>query len=98
MDVSGSLTCYFDDIAAIQAVQNNANVGLTNIFAKPSEKAGFIIDLPVLTLTLPGLKVEKDKPIMADITHSASVGTAGHTILYNKFGYLPASAMDNYQF
>lgn len=96
LDVSGSLTCYFDDIAAQQAVANNANVGLANIFAKAGSAGGFILDLPMLTLALPGLKVEKDKPIMADITHSASVGSAGHTILYNKFHYLPASAMDNY--
>lgn len=98
LEVSGSLTCYFDDIAAQQAVFNNANVGLTNIFAKPAAAGGFILDLPMLTLALPGLKVEKDKPIMADITYSASVGTAGHTVLYNKFSYLPASAMDNYAY
>lgn len=93
-DVSGTLTCYFDDIAAQQAVANNANVGLTNIFS--SATGGFIIDLPILTLALPGLKVEKDKPIMADISHNASQGVNGFTLLYNKFSYLPAPALSAY--
>lgn len=94
-DVSGSLTCYFDDVAAQQAVRNNADVGLTNIFAK--QNAGFIIDLPLLTLGLNGLKVEKDKPIMADITQTASPGVNNYTALYNKFPYLPDSAMAAYK-
>jgi hypothetical protein len=94
-DVSGTLTCYFDDIAAQQAVRNNADVGLTNIFAKQNE--GFLIDLPLLTLGLNGLKVEKDKPIMADITQTASPGAQNYTALYNKFHYLPDSAMANYK-
>jgi len=93
-DVSGSLTCYFDDIAALQAVRQNANVGLTNIFAK--ENAGFILDLPLLTLGTKGLKVEQNKPIMADVTHTASPGVENYTTLYNNFTYLPASAMAEY--
>jgi hypothetical protein len=99
-DVSGTLTCYFDDIDAQQAVRNNSDVGLTNIFAK--ENAGFIIDLPLLTLALPGLKVEKDKPIMADIAQTASPRPdplnlgLNYTMLYNTFSYLPASAMADY--
>lgn len=100
-DVSGTLTCYFDDIAAQQAVRNNSDVGLSNIFAK--QLSGFIVDLPLLTIALPGLKVEKDKPVMADITQTASprpdpLGLGlNYTMLYNQFSYLPASAMANYK-
>lgn len=93
-DVSGTLTCYFDDERATQAVRNNADVGLTNIFAKKLQ--GMIFDMPLLTLGGGRLKVEKDKPIMADITHTAAAGSYGSTILYNKFEYLPASAMSDY--
>jgi hypothetical protein len=98
-DVSGTLTCYFDDIAAIQAVRNNTDVGLTNIFAK--QNSGMIIDLPLLTLAMPGVKVEKDKPIMADITQTAAprpdaTNLLYYTALYNQFTYLPASAMADY--
>lgn len=95
LDVSGTVSCYFDDIAAQQAVSNNANVGLTNIFS--GRGAGFILDMPELTLALPGLKVEQDKPIMADVSHNASVGTTGgYTMLYNKFNFLPAPAVAGY--
>ena len=94
-DVSGTLTCYFDDIAAQQAVRNNTDVGLVDIYTKDS--SGMIFDLPLLTLGLNGLKVEKDKPIEADITQSASPGTSNYTLLHNKFSFLPASAMANYQ-
>lgn len=93
-DVSGSLTCYFDDIAAQQAVRDNADVGLINIFAK--KNAGFILDLPLLTLALSGLKVEKDQPIMADINQTASPGALNYTAQYNTFDYLPSSAMADY--
>jgi hypothetical protein len=92
--VSGTLTCYFADIAAQQAVLKNSDVGLSNIFAK--QNGGFIIDVPLVTIALPGLKVEKDKPIIADITHDASRGSNGFTLLYNKFHYLPDSAMAGY--
>jgi hypothetical protein len=94
LDVSGSLTCYFDDPAAIEAIRNNDNVGLINIFAKKLQ--GMIFDMSMLTLGGGRLKVEKDKPIMADITHTAAAGVNDNTILYNKFDYLPATAMSNY--
>lgn len=93
-DVSGTMTCYFDDPAAIQAIRNNDNVGLLNVFAKQLQ--GFIIDLPLLTLGGGKLKVAKDTPIMADITHNAAAGENNVTLVYNKFEYLPASAMADY--
>lgn len=92
--VTGTLSCYFDDIAAQQAVRNNANVGLVNIFAK--QNAGTIIDLPLLTLAMKGLDVVKDKPIKASITHSASPGAVNYTCQYNHFSYLPDSAIAGY--
>lgn len=93
-DVSGSITAYFDDIASMTAVRNNSDVGLTNVFSKSN--AGWIVDLPMLTLKSPGLKVEKDKPIMSDVSHDASVGSNDFTLLYNHFSYLPSAAMSNY--
>jgi hypothetical protein len=93
-DVSGTLSCYFDDISALQAVRNNSDVGLVNIFAK--QGGGFVLDMPLLTIELPGAKVEKDKPIMADISQSAAPGVNNYTLLYNQFAYLPASALADY--
>jgi hypothetical protein len=93
-DVSGTLTCYFDDERAIQAVRQNADVGLLNLFAK--KRQGMAWDLPLLTLGGGLLKVEKDKPIMTDITHTAAAGTNNLTVLYNKFEFLPDAAMSEY--
>lgn len=90
-DVSGTLTCYFDDIAALQAVRNNSDVGLSNIFA--AKNSGFIFDLPLLTVSSPGAKVEKDKPIMVDISQNAAPGALDFTLLFNSFAYLPDAAM-----
>lgn len=94
LDVGGTVTCYFDDIAAMQAVRNNADVGLLNIFT--SRNAGIVFDYPLLTLGLNGVKVEKDKSIMADINQTAAPGTGGYTVLHNNFAFLPNSAMKGY--
>jgi hypothetical protein len=94
-DLSGSLSCYFDDVAAQQAVRNNSDVGLTQVFSK--QNSGFILDLPLITLALTGLKVVKDKPIMGDVTFEAAADRVNnYTALYNRFSYLPDSAMASY--
>jgi hypothetical protein len=93
-DVSGTLVCYFDDEKAIAAVRNNADVGLVNVFAK--KRQGMIFDLPLLTLGGGRLKIEKDKPIMADISHTAAAGSQNYTLLHTKFQFLPDSAMADY--
>lgn len=94
LDVSGTTTCYFDDPGAIKAIRNNGDVGLLNIFAKKLQ--GFLFDVPEVTLGGGKLKVVKDTPIMADITQTAAAGINNTTLLYNKFEYLPASAMADY--
>lgn len=87
-------SCYFDDIAALQAVQNNSDVGYTSIFA--ARNAGFIFDVPLLTLGGGQLKLEKDKKIMVDLTGAGSAAAANYTASYTRFSYLPASAMSKY--
>lgn len=87
-------SCYFDDIAALRAVQNNADVGYTSIFA--SRNAGFIFDVPLLTLGGGQLKLEKDKKIMVDLTGAGAAAKANYTASYVRFSYLPSSAMSKY--
>ena len=91
---SWSGTTYFDDIAALQAVQNNADVGAVTIFA--SRSAGFVFDIPLLTLGGGKLKLEKDKKIMVDLTSEGCANAANYTSSYTRFSYLPASAMSKY--
>lgn len=89
--VSGTLAAYFASIAAVAAIKAGADVCLQLIITK--NNAGMIFDVPLLTLGGGSNKVEKDKPIMVDLTQDAAKCVAGYTMLCNFFEYLPNVAM-----
>lgn len=91
MAVSGKLTCYFNDVGAVKAVRNNADVGTTSIYTR--KNAGFINDIPLLTLGGGKLTVEKDKKITVAVSQDGAENKYGYTVLYNQFSYLPDAAM-----
>lgn len=86
-EVGGSLTAYFAEIAAAQAVRNNADVSLDISLVK--NNAGLLWDIPLIALGDGRLKVEQDKPITIPLKAEAAEGAAGHTLLLNEFPYLP---------
>jgi hypothetical protein len=93
--VSGSVTAYFTDIAAISAVRNNSTVTLDIHMVKNNK--GISIDLPVLTLGDGRASVEQDKAITLPITCDAASGSfidtdMDHTLLMVFFDYLPSAA------
>lgn len=88
--VSGSITAYFAEVAAVQAVRNNADVSLD--FALVKNNAGLLVDLPLIALGEGRLNVEQDQPITLPLSVDAAEGTAGHTFLLNDFPYLPTLA------
>lgn len=88
--VNGNVTAYFADIAAVQAVRNNADVAMD--FALVKNNAGFVFDIPLIGLGDGRLKVEQDKPITLPLSTEAAEGEMGHTLLINWFPYLPDSA------
>jgi hypothetical protein len=90
-DVDGSIQAYFQSVEAAQAIRDNADVALTIAVAK--NNAGAVIDLPLLTLGNGAKKVEKDKPIMVDLSHAAAMCPAGYTASWTVFEYLPDAAM-----
>jgi hypothetical protein len=92
--VGGTATLYFDDINSIAAVQNNADVGMTNIFA--ARNAGTVFDIPLVTLGGGQLKIVKDTKIMADLTTDAAANKYGYSMSLTNFSYLPDSAVSGY--
>lgn len=91
LEVGGSMTAYFGDITAVQAVRNNSDVTLDFVLAKSN--AGIAVDVPLIALGDGRLNVEKDKAIELPLEVNAAVSpTYGHTILISAFPYLPTAA------
>jgi len=88
--VSGSATAYFADVAAVQAVRNNSDVSLD--FSLVKSNKGMVWDVPLLALGDGRLQIEVDQPIKLPLSVEAAEGTAGHTLLFNEFPYLPTVA------
>lgn len=93
--VSGELTAYFSNVAATQAVRNNADVTLDISFVK--DNTGIVYDLPLIALGDGRLNVEVDQPITLPLTTDAASGqdvaqNLDHTLLITYFNYLPNAA------
>jgi hypothetical protein len=93
--VTGSMDAYFAEIAVIDAVRNNVSCTLDLMNFKSN--AGWVVDLPLITLNDGGLKVEKDNPIMIPIGFDAASGeeidtNLDYTAAFTFFDYLPTLA------
>lgn len=89
--VSGSVTAYFQTVAAQQALIDNADVTIDAIFAQ--DNAGFIYDIPLLSLSGGVPNVAFNEPITIPLEQSAAESALGHTLAYCNFPYLPTVAM-----
>ena len=92
-EVSGTLNVYFATVAAVEAVRANADVGFNIIAAL--DNAGFVFDIPLLSLGGGRLEVEKDAAIMLPLETMAAENEAGYTLLSTWFAYLPTVSMDS---
>lgn len=89
-DVSGSVTAYFQDIRAVNAVRNNSDVTMDFILVK--KNAGMAWDVPLLALGNGMVAVEQDQAITVPLDTMAAQSSFGHTLLYVNFPYLPNAA------
>lgn len=89
--VGGELTAYFTTVKAAQAIRDNADVGLYSIFA--ADNAGFVADIPLLTLGGGRINVVKDQPITIPLTINGARAASLETMSMGYFDYLPNIAM-----
>lgn len=94
-DVSGSITAYFADVAAIAAIPGNLDVTFDIIAAK--NNAGFVIDMPLLALGDGKLNIAQDEPITIPLSLNAATAAKfgadwNHTLLMAFYDYLPSAA------
>lgn len=89
-EIGGSLTAYFADIAAVQAVRNNADITIDMVMVK--NNAGMLFDIPLLSLGGGRLNVEKDQSITLPLEVMGAESSFGHTLLFSSFAYLPSAA------
>jgi hypothetical protein len=90
--VSGTLTAYFDNISAMQAIRANLDITLDSHMVKDNQ--GISIDLPLVTLGDGKPNVESDTAITIPLSFEAATGakvhpTLNHTMMMMFWGYLP---------
>lgn len=86
-DVDGEFTAYFSTVAAIKAIEDNADVTFDAIYSK--KNAAIIMDIPLLAAGGGRLNVEQDQAIMLPLTIMGAESDFGHTALINWLPYVP---------
>lgn len=94
-DVSGTVTAYFANVAAVDAIRNNSTVSFD--FALVKNNMGMLIDLPLVSLGDGRLNVALNQPITLPLSLDAAqatdiASTFTHTALFNYFNFLPTAA------
>lgn len=89
-EVGGSTTAYFQDVRALNAINNNSDVTMDIILVKNNN--GIVYDIPLLTLGGGMLGVELNSAVTIPLENVAAESPFGHTLLYVHFPQLPSWA------
>lgn len=91
-DVTGKITAYFSDIAAVVAVRNNNDVTFDFVFARSN--VGFAWDIPLVALGDGRANVAQDAEIELPLDMNAAADRVfNHTLCLTVYSYLPNAAM-----
>jgi len=93
--VTGDLTVYFANVAAVEAVRANADVTLD--YHLVAENAGISVDIPLIALGNAQVDIQAGTsiklPLSAEAATAESIDTnLNHTLLIVFFDYLPNAA------
>lgn len=93
--VTGEMTAYFADIAAVQAVRNNSDVSFDFVLVKANK--AMTVELPLVALGNGRLNVEQDQPITLPLSLDAATARCinaalDYTLLLCFFDYVPDAA------
>ena len=87
-EVDGEFTGYFNNTAAMNAIEQNADTTFDAIYAK--KNAAIILDVPLIGPGGGELDVSMDEAIMIPVTTAAAESPFGHTILFTWLPYVPS--------
>lgn len=95
LTIGGSITAYFSDVAAVNAVRNNVDITLDAFIVK--DNAGIVVDLPMIALGGGRPDVQQDQAITLPLEMNAATAanidaTLDYTIMFVFFDYLPNAA------
>ena len=89
------MEAYFADVTAVASIRNNDDITLDVAMVKGStgNKAGTLIDVPLITLGDGRLSVEQDESITLPLDTPAGADRVfNHTLLWMFFDHLPDAA------
>lgn len=94
--VGGTVTAYFNNVAAVQAIPDNSNCTVDLILCQANQ--GVAWDMPLVGLGGGELKVAANEPITLPLTMDAATAaqlssTTDYTAMTVFFDYLPTAAM-----
>lgn len=90
-EVGGEVSAFFTTVEAIAAVAQNADVSIDLIAAR--ENAGFVFDIPLVTLGGGVPEIERNQPIMLPLESFGAENMHGYTLAFTFYPYLPNLAM-----
>ena len=88
---TGSMQVYLVSSKIREAIRCNCTAALDIICAR--KNAGYVLDIPALTLSNGSINVEKGQSVTIDLEQSAFESARGYTVSYTSFHYIPNVAM-----